>query len=164
MPAPDGTTSTVPAPRPPLPVLSPQSPPGREPPRLSFDPALGRHGAVDGGWWPQSRNATAELPGLIAGLEALAGVRVRRLSVHVAEWDDIPRRLPARDSHVIRVDWFTTIPRHTISVTVDGHDIISLLVIPPGTAGAPAQAALDTATASLGTRMTSLAAAQQAPV
>jgi hypothetical protein len=163
MPAPDGTTGTVPAPRPALPVLPPQSAPSREPPRLSFDPALSRHGAVDGGWWPRSRNATAELPGLIAALDSRPGVHVRRLSVHVAEWDDIPRRLPAGGSHVIRVDWFTTIPRHTISVTADGHDIINLLVIPPGTAAVPAQAAMDTAATSLGSPDDILAAAQQAP-
>jgi hypothetical protein len=49
-------------------------------------------------------------------------------------------------------------------VTSDGHDIISLLVIPTGTAVAPAQGALDTATASLGSPDDILAAAQQAPV
>jgi hypothetical protein len=90
-------------------------------------------------------------------------VHVRRLSLPVAEWDDIPRRLPAGGSHVIRVDWFTIMPRHTISVTADGHDIINLLVIPPGTAAVPAQAAMDTATTSLGSPDDILAAAQQAP-
>jgi Family of unknown function (DUF5994) len=159
MPAPDGTTSTGPV----LSVLPPQSAPTRKPPRLSFDPALSRRGAVDGAWWPESRNATAELPGLIAGLDSRPGVHVRRLSVHIAEWDDIPRRLRAGGNHVIRVDWFTTIPRHTISVTADGNDTISLLVIPPGTAAAPAQAALDTAMSSLGSPDGILAAAQQAP-
>lgn len=163
MPAPDGITSTAPEPGPALPVLLPQSAPSREPPQLSFDPALSRHGAVDGAWWPQSRNATAELPGLIAALESRPGVHVRRLSVPVAEWDDIPRRLPAGGSHVVRVDWFTTMPGHTISVTADGHDTISLLVIPPGTAAVPAQAAMDAAPASLGTPDDILAAAQQPP-
>src|SRR5690348_4085304 len=38
--------------------------------RVSFDPALSRRGAVDGGWWRRSRNALAELPGLIAALDA----------------------------------------------------------------------------------------------
>src|SRR2546422_116350 len=38
--------------------------------RVSFDPARSRHGAVDGGWWPRSRNALTELPGLIAALDA----------------------------------------------------------------------------------------------
>jgi Family of unknown function (DUF5994) len=44
--------------------------------RVSFDSALIRHGATDGGWWPRSRNARAELPALIAALDARPGVRV----------------------------------------------------------------------------------------
>ncbi len=145
MPQPDGTTSTVPVPPPVLPVVPRQSAPVREPLRLSFDSALSRGGAVDGGWWPRSRNAATELPGLIAALDSRPGVHVRRLSVHVNEWDDIPRRLPAGGSRVIRVNWFTTIPRHTISVTADAHDMINLLVIPSGTAAVPAQAAMEAA-------------------
>ncbi len=43
-----------------------------------------------------------------------------RLAVHADDWDDIPDRLPGGGRHAIRVDWFTTIPRHTISVTADG--------------------------------------------
>src|SRR5690349_11482946 len=87
--------------------------------RISFDPALIRHGAVDGGWWPRSRNALTELPGLIAALDARPGVRVQRLAVHRDEWDDIPHQLTA-DNHFVRVDWFTTIPRRTVSVTTAG--------------------------------------------
>src|SRR5690242_6012303 len=45
-------------------------PAGPPPARVSFDPALIRRGAVDGGWWPHSRNAHAELPALIAALDA----------------------------------------------------------------------------------------------
>ncbi len=143
-------------------MTPPQSAPGREPPRLSFDPARSRRGAVDGGWWPQSRNATAELPGLIAALDSRPGVHVRRLSVHVNEWDDIPRRLPIGGSRVIRVNWFTTIPRHTISVSADAHDMINLLVVPSGTAAAPAQAALEAAMTGRGNPGNMLAGAQQA--
>jgi len=128
------------------------------PSRLSFDSALSRRGAVDGGWWPQSRDATAELPGLIAALDSRPGVHVRRVSVHVDDWEDIPRRVPAGGSHVIRVDWFTTIPRHTISVTADAHDMINLLVIPSGTAAAPAQAAMDAAMTGRGDPAAMLAA------
>jgi hypothetical protein len=47
--------------------------------------------------------------------------------------------------------------------TADGHDIINLLVIPPGTAAVSAQAAMDTATTSLDSSDDILAAAQQAP-
>jgi hypothetical protein len=114
-------------------------------PRVSFDPALHRHGAVDGGWWPHSRNAPAELPGLIAALDSGPGVRVQRLSVHRDDWDEIPRRLTTDKGHLIRVDWFSVIPRHTVSVTTAGKGTIELLVVPPGTAEAAAQTALNMA-------------------
>jgi hypothetical protein len=43
------------------------------------------------------------------------------------------------------VDWFTTIPGHTISVTTPGREPIDLLVVPPGTPEGAAQAAMDLA-------------------
>jgi uncharacterized protein DUF5994 len=115
-------------------------------PRVSFAPGLIRHGAVDGGWWPHTRNALTELPGLIAALDARPGVRVQRLAVHRDEWDDIPRRLTADNGHFVRVDWFTTIPRHTVSVTTaGGREPIALLVVPPSTPAGAAWAAMHTA-------------------
>ena len=120
-------------------------------PRVSFDPALNRHGAVDGGWWPHSRNAPAELPGLIAALDSRPGVGVQRLSVHRDDWDDIPHRLTTDTGHRIRVDWFTVIARHTVSVTTAGKGTIELLVVPPGTADGAARTALNMAATGPGT-------------
>jgi len=119
-------------------------------PRVSFDPALDRHGAVDGGWWPHSRNAPAELPGLIAALDSRPGVRVQRLSVHRDDWDEIPHRLTTDAGHLIRVDWFTTIPRHTVSVTTAGKGTIEVLVVAPGTAEGTAVTAMNMAATGLG--------------
>jgi uncharacterized protein DUF5994 len=119
-------------------------------PRVSFDPALHRRGAVDGGWWPHSRNALTELPGLIAALDSQPGMRVQRLSIHRDDWDDIPHRLTTDRGQVIRVDWFTTIPRHTVSVTTAGKEPIALLVVPPGTADGTAQTAMNMAAARRG--------------
>ena len=48
----------------------PSGPPGL---RLQLDPTMAGTGAVDGGWWPRSRDPDAELPGLIAGLDASLG-------------------------------------------------------------------------------------------
>ena len=107
--------------------------------RVMFDPAQPRHGATDGGWWPRSQNAPTELPALIAALDARPGVRVQRLAVHRCEWDELPHQLTADGSHLVRVDPLTTIPRHTVSVTVaGGREPIALLVVPPDT---PAEAA-----------------------
>jgi hypothetical protein len=117
----------------------PSAIPARPPPaRVSFDPAISRRGAVDGEWWPHSRNARTELPALIAALDARPGVRVQRLAVHRDEWDDIPHRLTADNGHFARVDWFTTIPHHTVSVTTAGsREPITLLVVPPSTPAGP---------------------------
>jgi hypothetical protein len=73
----------------------------------------------------------------VATLESQPGIRVRRLSVHRDEWDEIPHRLAADGRHVVRVDWFTTIPRHTVSVTAAGKQPIALLVVPPVRPEAP---------------------------
>lgn len=138
--------------------------------RVSFDPTLGndrawiRHGAVDGGWWPHSRNALTELPALVAALEARPGVRVQRLAVHRDEWDNIPRKLTAGNGHLVRVGWFTVIPRHTVSVTTGGQEPIELLVIPPSTSAKTAWAAMNTAATSPGTaQATDILTAEEAP-
>jgi Family of unknown function (DUF5994) len=119
--------------------------------RVMFDPALPRHGATDGGWWPRSRNALTELPALIAALDARPGVLVQRLAVHRYEWDEIPHQLTADGSHFVRVDRFTTIPHHTVSVTVaDGREPIALLVVPPDTPAETAWAEMNVAAISPG--------------
>jgi uncharacterized protein DUF5994 len=132
--------------------------------RIRFDPALIRRGAVDGGWWPRSRNAHAELPGLIAALDARPGVRVQRLAVHRDEWDDIPRQL-TDNGHFARIDWFTTIPRHTVSVTTaGGREPIALLVVPPSTPAGAAWAAMNTAATGPGTAQAAdILTAEEAP-
>ncbi len=129
-------------------------PAGLPSPRVSFDPALSRDGAVDGGWWPHSRNAQTELPGLIAALDTRPGVRVARVAVHRDEWEEIPRRLRTDAGRVVRVGWFTTIRRHTVSVTTVGSRLpITLLVVPPGTPAGIAAAAMDTAATGPGTAL-----------
>ena len=131
----------------PAPHATPAGPPS---PRLRFDPALIRPGAVDGGWWPYSRDAVTELPALVTALQDQAGVRVQRLSVPCDEWDDIPARLTV-GGRLVRVDWFATMPRHTVSVTAASRGPIELLVVPPGTPPQAAHRAMDLAATSPGT-------------
>lgn len=127
------------------------TPIGLPPARVMFDPALPRHGATDGGWWPRSRNALTELPALIAALDARPGLRVQRLAVHCYEWDEIPHQLTADGSRFVRVDSFTTVSRHTISVTVaGGREPIALLVVPPDTPTETAWAEMNIAATSPG--------------
>jgi hypothetical protein len=130
-----------------------------------FDPALPRHGATDGGWWPRSRNALTELPALIAALDARPGVRVQQLAVRRDEWDEIPRQLTADGSHFVRVDWLTTIPRRTVSVTTPGgREPIALLVVPPDTPTETAWAEMNIAATSPGIpQTTDILTAEEAP-
>jgi hypothetical protein len=125
-----------------VPAAIPAGPPS---PRVSLNGAHDRRGAADGRWWPHSRSALTELPGLIAALDSQPGIRVQRLSIHRDDWDEIPYRLTDGRGHVVRVDWFTTIPRHTVSVTTAGREPITLLVIPPGTAEGAARTAMNMA-------------------
>jgi hypothetical protein len=117
-------------------VLSPPIPLAS---RLSLDSALGRRGAVDGGWWPQSRDATAELPVLISSLNERIG-SVRRLGVDARDWDDIPRRLTV-GGHTVRIGRFADL-NHKIIVTLGSQDHLLLLVVPPEAPTPAAKSAL----------------------
>ena len=133
--------------------------------RVIFDPVLSRHSAVDGGWWPRSRNATTELPGLIAALDTRPGVSVQRLAVHQDEWDEIPRQLTSDGGPAVCIDWCITIPHHTVSVTTAGsREPIALLVVSPDTPAETAWAAINMAAISPGVpQTTDILTAEVAP-
>jgi uncharacterized protein DUF5994 len=98
--------------------------------RLSLVPAPAGHGGLGGGWWPRSRDATAELPGLIAGLRTAAGRRVSRIALQVDAFDNIPHLLMVGGCKV-HVAWFRHMNMNTVLLTMaDRHDLV-LLVVPP---------------------------------
>jgi hypothetical protein len=109
--------------------------------RLSVTTDPRRHGAVDGAWWPRSYDAAAELPGLITTLDDRLGHTVRRAGLSIETWQNIPRRIPIA-GRVVKVGWFRSIDPRIISLTLAGAEPITLLVIPPDTAGASAREAL----------------------
>jgi hypothetical protein len=113
-------------------------PPGSR--RLQLDPTMAGTRAVDGGWWPRSRDPDAELPGLIAGLDASVGP-ITRIALNLDAWDTAPRRV-AVDGRRVRVGWFRHMDAHTIGLTRAGQDRMVLLVIPPQTTTAAAQIAM----------------------
>lgn len=117
-------------------VVPPPLPPAS---RLRLDPALGRLGILDGGWWPRSRDASVELPNLVSLLNARAGA-ILRLGIDARDWDDIPRRLTV-GGHVVRVGRFADVS-HKIIATRGPQDHILLLVIPPQASTASAKSAL----------------------
>jgi hypothetical protein len=107
--------------------------------RLSLDPTLKRRGVVDGGWWPSSRNAEAELPVLLSLLNARVGAVVR-LGVDARDWDDLPHHITV-DGHVVRIGRFADV-NHKIIATRGPQDHILLLVVPPQASTAEAKSAL----------------------
>jgi hypothetical protein len=133
MTAATSTSTTAPPTRPP-------APPGL---RLQLDPAMAGTGAVDGGWWPRSRDPDAELPGLIAGLDSSLGP-ITRVALNLDAWDTAPRRV-AVNGRRVRVGWFRQLDPDTIGVTRAGQDRVALLVIPPQATTAAAGSAMATA-------------------
>jgi Family of unknown function (DUF5994) len=118
----------------------PTRPPGPPGLRLQLDPTMAGTGAVDGGWWPRSRDPDAELPGLIAGLDASLGP-ITRVALNLDAWDTAPRRV-AVDGRRVRVGWFRQMDAHTIGVTRAAQDRVVLLVVPPQATTAAAQLAM----------------------
>jgi hypothetical protein len=109
-------------------------------PRLRLDPTLSRHTLLDGGWWPRSADPVAELPGLILALDARRGP-VARVMLGAAGWDSRPRRLGVA-GRVVRLAWFSTQPVGLLTAICADGDRVDLLVVPPGTDAALAQAAM----------------------
>ena len=115
----------------------PSAPPGL---RLQLDPTMAGTGAVDGGWWPRSRDPDAELPGLIAGLDASLGP-ITRVALNLDAWDSAPRRV-AVDGRRVRVGWFRQMDAHTVGVARAAQDRVVLLVVPPQATTAAAEMAM----------------------
>jgi hypothetical protein len=120
MPSAGSTPTTAPAPP------RPPAPPGL---RLRLDPTMAGTGAVDGGWWPRSRDPDAELPNLIGGLESSVGP-ITRVALNLESWDPAPRRI-AVDGRRIRVGWFQRMDPNVIGLTRAFQDRLALLVVPP---------------------------------
>ncbi|MFI6739142.1 DUF5994 family protein [Nonomuraea sp. NPDC050451] len=109
--------------------------------RLSLHPRSNRRAPLDGAWWPRSRDAAAELPGLIAAIDRRLGQATSRVSLHRSAWNRVPRRIPGRGRQV-SVGWFRHADPHVITLTFADAEAILLLVIPPDTATGAAKAAI----------------------
>jgi Family of unknown function (DUF5994) len=108
--------------------------------RLSLDPATARRRGINGGWWPRSRDAGAELPGLIAGLSTQAGL-VSRVALQADAFSNIPHQLTV-GGRKVHVAWFRHMNVHTVSLTMADRNYLTLLVIPPHASPAAAEQAL----------------------
>jgi hypothetical protein len=85
--------------------------------------------AFDGAWWPRSRDLAAELPELIAALQAL-GVRVERFTYPSDAWSPVPRKVVV-SGQVVRTGAFRSMDLQLVSLLTDGTRRLDLLVVPP---------------------------------
>jgi hypothetical protein len=109
---------------------------GRPQSRLSLKPGMPRTGAVDGAWWPSSRDLVAEVPALVAEFPATAG-RVQRVGFGRPTWDPVPQRTRGwADGRRIGLDGFAAFTPDVVWVatSITGSAPIFLLVVPPETA------------------------------
>ncbi|WP_285778085.1 DUF5994 family protein [Microtetraspora sp. NBRC 13810] len=99
--------------------------------RFVLFPGPSRPDVPDGAWWPYSRDAAAELPGLISMIDEWLGGITLRVSLHLDAWDDLPRHISARGRR-IQVDWFRDLDPRLIKLTLAGAEDVILLVVIPG--------------------------------
>ena len=112
--------------------------------RVRLDPQPSRETVLDGGWWPHSTDLMAELPLLIAALPGRG--EITHALVNSADWD-LPhgRRLSAGRKGV-RLGFYSAQPAGLITLMSDfGRDRFDLVVVPPSTATAAANSAMEAA-------------------
>jgi hypothetical protein len=104
--------------------------------RLILKPGMPRTGAVDGAWWPSSRDLVAEVPALVAAFPTTAG-RVQRVGFGRSLWDAIPHRTRGwAEGKRIGLDGFAAFAPDVVWVatSITGSAPLFLLVVPPDTA------------------------------
>lgn len=111
---------------------------------MSFRQPVSRSGSIDAGWWPRSRDLTAELPALLDVLWT-ASREIMRVAYSIEFWDEAPRKITV-EGRVVRLGGFHTQDPLVLSV-VDARNVdrIDFLVIPPETGAQIAERALELA-------------------
>lgn len=126
-------------------MMTPSTNPApKAPARVSLEPNGSRQGMLDGAWWPRSRDPVPELSALIGALTDLIGP-VHRIGLNHATWDSHPRRVVAR-GHVVKLGWYGPNDANAVRIFGSRPHHLDLLLVPPDTAEAPAEAAMATAT------------------
>jgi hypothetical protein len=123
--------------------FQPDSDPARSEVRLRMKPDNAVPGHVDGGWWPRSTDPAAEFPALVAALTSTLGP-ISRAGYNLDAWTATARKLTVHD-RVVRMEGFRTMQPHTVTLTGQNRQRISLLVVPPDTPGGVARAILRSA-------------------
>lgn len=113
-------------------------------PRMHWGPTLSRRVLLHGSWWPRSDDPFTELPGLILEVDAQTGSHATCLMLGLTGWESRPPRLRV-SGRIVRLGWFTTQPSALITVSCADHHNVALLVVPPDTDEAIAEAAMELA-------------------
>ncbi|GAA4231172.1 hypothetical protein GCM10022254_27610 [Actinomadura meridiana] len=111
-------------------------------PRLRLAPGQAGRGVMDGGWWPRSRDAVAELTDLLTALTGTGEPPevATRVTIDFDDWDEIPLRITVLGREV-GVGWLAH-RDHMVAITRGRAAPTLLLVVPPGATSSSAEAAL----------------------
>lgn len=113
----------------PAPVFhDPDTSPPRHPLRLQLAELPGR-AALDGGWWPQSRDIDVELADLVDRFPAVIG-RVDRALYSRPDWDTQPRSIRVARGR-LKTGSFPRDDTHLMILSMSTQTQLRLLVVPP---------------------------------
>ncbi len=123
-------------------------------PRLTLELKSSRTTLLDGGWWPRSSDAGAELPALIATLDSRHGP-ISHVLLNVADWDLPHQRQITVNGRAVRLGWYTSQPAGLLTLICEfGRDRFDLLVVPPHATTTGAETAMNSATTTENLRRT----------
>ncbi|MGZ4490104.1 MAG: DUF5994 family protein [Nocardioidaceae bacterium] len=114
----------------------------RVPLRLLLSRSPG-HGALDGAWWPQSKQLELELADLVDHFPEKAG-RIIRAVYSRPDWLPAPRRVKVARGF-IKAGSFPRDDTHVILLGLSDREILHLLVVPPDSSPRFAREAMKTA-------------------
>ncbi len=120
----------------------PAPPANRVPLRLRLSDPEHPH-PLDGGWWPQSRNLTAELADLVDNFPP-ERARITRALYSPPDWPEAPKRVPTARGY-IETGFAKGDDTHVIMLTTSDRQKLCLIVIPPEMSEAQGEAALEAA-------------------
>jgi hypothetical protein len=113
-------------------------------PRLLLDTTGARNTLLDGGWWPRSTDPVAELPELVLAIDGLHEP-VSRLILHAGEWAEQPTKLRVA-GRIVKIGYFASQPLGLLTAICGRLNRVDLLVVPPDTEPAEADAAMKLST------------------
>jgi hypothetical protein len=86
--------------------------------------------ALDGAWWPRTRDLAVEIPELIAALDR-RGIEIERFTYPLGAWGPAPRKIVV-GGRTVRTGGFSAMDPQTVCLTTNGGARrLDLVVVPP---------------------------------